>query len=197
MYILEKTDKLLGKSFFYVEQPVGTKNILFMHGKSYNSKDFLKLNVTLENLSNLKYKFYAFDFPGFGRSEPNNVDPVDFIKAFVDKLNLKNIVLVGVSISGGFALKYAAEYPDDLKAVVAAAPALIEDKIKNFSEITVPVSLMWGEKDDKVNPAIGEKLNKVIPNSELHIFKDLGHPFYFENEKVFKSALLKFLKKIG
>jgi len=196
MYILEKTEKLSGKKICYLEQPEGDKCALFLHGKSYTSENWLKLHHTIGDLYRLRYKFYAFDFPGFGKSESNNVDPIDFIKTFIDNLNLKNVVLIGASMSGGFALRYAVKYPDNLRAIVAMAPAGIENEIKNLSKITIPALFMWGKNDNIVPPSLGNKLKKAIKNSELFIFKNLSHPFYFENEELFKTNLLKFLEKI-
>ncbi len=193
MKILEKTCLISGKKLFYLEQPEGRKNILFLHGKIYNSDDWLKLNSTIEALYDLQYKFYAVDFPGFGNSEKNYMDPVDFIEAFVEEIKLKDFVLVGPSMSGGFALKYAVKYPAQLKGLVAMAPAWIENEIEQFSGIKIPVLLMSGEKDNKVDPEIVKKLHEVIPNSRYHIFKGLGHPFYFEDEELFKNHLLGFL----
>jgi len=197
MYILEKTDRLFGKTFFYIEQPIGKKAALFLHGKSYTSKDFLKLNSTIEGLYNMQYKFYAVDLPGFGNSERNDVNVIDFIGGIIDKLNLNDVVLVGASISGGYVLRYALSNSNNLKAVVAMSPGGVEENIDSFSGINIPVLLMWGENDKKVDPSIGYKLNKVIKDSKLYVFKNLGHPFYFESEDIFKSHLLEFLKEIG
>ncbi len=191
--VFEKNCSISGKKVFYLEQPEGKKNILFLHGKIYNSDDWLKLNSTIEALHDLQHKFYAVDFPGFGNSEKNDIDPVDFIEAFVEEIKLKDFVLVGPSMSGGFALKYAVKYPARLKGLVAMAPAWIENEIEHFSEIKIPVLLMSGEKDNKVDPEIVKKLHKLIPNSRYHIFKGLGHPFYFEDEELFKNHLLGFL----
>jgi len=191
--VFEKNCSISGKKVFYLEQPEGMNTILFLHGKTYNSGDWLKLNRTIEALHDLQYKFYAVDFPGFGRSEKNNLDPVDFIDAFITEIQLNDFVLVGPSMSGGFALKYALKYPAHLKGLVTMAPAWIENEIEHFSEIEIPVLLMSGEEDKIVNPEIVKKLHKVIPDSEFHLFKGLGHPFYFEDEELFKNHLIEFL----
>jgi len=196
MKVQEKNCSVLGKKVCYLEQPEGKKIILFLHGKKYTSNDWLKLSSTIEALYRLQYKLYAVDFPGFGNSEKNDINPVDFIDAFVEKIQLNDFVLVGPSMSGGYALKYALKYPTNLKAVVAMAPAWIENEIEQFRSLTLPVLLMWGENDNIVHPSLGNKLKKVISHSQLHIFKDLGHPFYFENKELFKLNLLKFLEKI-
>lgn len=197
LYFLEREEEIAGKSVFYIKQPVGEKDILFMHGKSYTSSDWLKLNRILMGLYNFKYRFLAFDFPGFGKSQSNDIAPVDFIEAFVEYKKLKNFVLVGASMSGGFALKYALKYPQKIKAIVAMAPAWIENEIDSFKDLNVPTLLTWGSKDDKVNPNIGLKLKNIMPNATLHIFEGLPHPFYFENEELFEEVFFEFLKLIN
>lgn len=196
MYFVEKEEEIAGKKVFYIKQPIGEKDIIFMHGKSYTSNDWLKLNNTLIGLYNLKYRFCAFDFPGFGKSYPNDIDPVDFIQAFVEYKKLENFVLVGASMSGGFALKYALKHPEQVKAIVAAAPAWIENEIESFKNLNQPTLLLWGSNDDKVNPKIGNKLKEVMPHAVLHVFRGLSHPFYFENEDLFDQYFFDFLKKI-
>lgn len=196
MYFLEKEEKILGKNIFYIKQPIGEKDIIFMHGKSYTSNDWLKLNKMLIELYNLKYRFIAFDFPGFGKSQQNDIEPVDLIDAFVEHNKLETFVLVGASMSGGFALRYALAHPEKVKAIVAMAPAWIENQIESFASLNIPTLLLWGLNDDKVNPKIGLSLKAVMPNVKLHTFRDLSHPFYFEDENVFLEYFLPFLKSI-
>ena len=167
-----------------------------MHGKSYTASDWLELNDTLIGLYNLKYRFYAFDFPGFGKSKPNDIEPVDFIQAFIEYKKLDNFVLFGASMSGGFALKYALAHPKQVRAIVAAAPAWIEKEIESFKNLDIPTLLLWGANDDKVDPKIGMRLKEVMPNATLHTFRGLSHPFYFENEALFDQYFFDFLKSI-
>ncbi|MGC8790063.1 MAG: alpha/beta fold hydrolase [Desulfurella sp.] len=196
MYFVEKEEEIAGKKVFYIKQPVGEKDIIFMHGKSYTASDFLKLNDTLIGLYNLKYRIYAFDFPGFGKSQPNNIEPVNFIEAFVDYKKLDNFVLFGASMSGGFALKYALLHPEKVRAIIAAAPAWIQNEIEQFKNLNVPTLLLWGANDNKVDPKIGNKLKEIMPNARLHTFRGLSHPFYFENENLFDQYFFDFLKNL-
>ena len=196
MYFVEKEEEIAGKKVFYIKQPIGEKDIIFMHGKSYTASDWLKLNDTLIRLYNLKYRFYAFDFPGFGKSEANDIEPVDFIKAFVEYKKLDNFVLFGASMSGGFALKYALVHPKKVRAIIAAAPAWIEKEIETFKNLDIPTLLLWGANDNKVDPKIGTRLKEIMPNATLHTFRGLSHPFYFENEALFDQYFFDFLKSI-
>jgi len=196
MYFIEQEEEIAGKKVFYIKQPIGNKDILFMHGKSYTASDWLKLNKTLIELYNLKYRFWAFDFPGFGKSQTNNIEPIEFINKFIEYMKLDSFVLFGASMSGGFALKYALRYPQKVRAIIAAAPAWIENEIESFKNLNIPTLLLWGSNDDKVNPEIGNMLKAVMPNAILHTFRGLNHPFYFENETLFDQYFFNFLRSI-
>jgi len=45
MYFVEKEEEIAGKKVFYIKQPIGEKDIIFMHGKSYTASDWLKLTT--------------------------------------------------------------------------------------------------------------------------------------------------------
>lgn len=54
--------------------------------------------------------------------------------------------------------------------------------------IAVPTLILWGDKDSYVPVAHGRRLQKIIKDSQLEIFKGMGHglPVY-EPEKVYKK----------
>jgi len=70
---------------------------------------------------------YALDYPGHGFSDiPNtDYDPDLFVKAvegFLDKLDLKDVTLVGISIGGVIPLLIAAKQNPRVKKVIAINP---------------------------------------------------------------------------
>lgn len=80
--------------------------LIFLPG--WNSQAILFKN-TLEQCDN----FIAIDLPGFGKSDcPATVwslsDYAQFLKTFLEKLNLKNIILAGHSFGGSVIIKYCA-----------------------------------------------------------------------------------------
>lgn len=81
-----------------------------------------------ENMAELAEhgRVIAVDLPGFGRSEPPqrgySIDTfADTIADLIDALRLPRIVLVGHSLGGPIAMRFAARHPDLVAGVVLAA----------------------------------------------------------------------------
>jgi len=69
------------------------------------------------------YRLYIPDLPGFGRSQQmdgdyNISDFVEFIEDFTDSLGLKYFYIVGHSMGGGIALRYAVKFPHKIVKLV-------------------------------------------------------------------------------
>lgn len=82
-------------------------NIIFIHGWLSNSKVWFHL---MHALNKIGLSSYALDLPGFGGSQIPNIS-VDnnfyarTVEEFINKLNLKNVILVGHSNGGAIAVK--------------------------------------------------------------------------------------------
>ena len=115
----------------YVKEGNGEKTLLFVHGLSSNSDAWSK---NIETLSK-DYTCIALDLPGYGKSSKPEADytPSFFTKAihqFIEKLELKNITLIGHSMGGQASIKFASKYPDVIEKLILVAPAGLEQ----FSE---------------------------------------------------------------
>ncbi len=92
--------------------------IVFVHGFCEDSDVWDEFKM---DLLEKKYKVVCVDLPGFGESEVmNNLSiegMADTVKAVVDHLNLFEIVLVGHSMGGYTAFKFAEKYPEVLKGL--------------------------------------------------------------------------------
>ena len=69
------------------------------------------------------HEIYVPDLPGFGRSQPMDgkygiSEFVDFLESFTHALGLKRFHLVGHSIGGGIALRYAVKFPHKIGKLV-------------------------------------------------------------------------------
>lgn len=69
------------------------------------------------------YQIIAFDWPGFGRSDkPDQVYTLAFytqcLLAFLESLNLQQVVLVGHSLGGGLVLDFAGHYPERVSHLI-------------------------------------------------------------------------------
>lgn len=64
-------------------------------------------------------------------------------------------------------------------------------EVSNVDKIMVPTLLMWGDKDKLSSlKNIGQRLHREIPNSELNIYKNVGH---MPNYSVAKQSVADFM----
>ncbi|WP_458628068.1 alpha/beta fold hydrolase [Winogradskyella sp. PC D3.3] len=115
----------------YIEEGKGPKTLLFVHGLSSNSDAWAK------NIAQLRknYKCIALDLPGYGKSSIPEADytPTYFAEIlykFIEKLELKNTILIGHSMGGQASIKFATTYPNAIEKLILVAPAGLEQ----FSE---------------------------------------------------------------
>jgi len=86
--------------------------LVVIHGGGGGAGEWLQSVAELSE----HYKIYVPDLPGFGRSQmPDGnygiSEFVDFLEDFTHGLGLKRFHLVGHSIGGGIALRYAVKFP--------------------------------------------------------------------------------------
>lgn len=86
--------------------------IVFLHGWPANNKMF---EYQAQHVVNNGYRYIGIDHRGFGLSDTTasgyGYDTiVDDVQKVVDELNLRNYVVVGFSVGGALALKYAAKH---------------------------------------------------------------------------------------
>lgn len=115
----------------YIKEGTGEKTLLFVHGLSSNADAWSK------NIAVLKkdYTCVALDLPGYGKSSKPDASYTasyfaEVVQQFIEKLELKNIVLVGHSMGGQASIKLATMYPERIEKLILVAPAGLEQ----FSE---------------------------------------------------------------
>ena len=182
--------------------------IVLFHGNAF-SLDNWKQTKTLDMLTNEGYSVYAIDLPAGNGSKSDKVnenkfhsykDLVPTIERIFAKLgiNFRDIVLVGPSMGGGFAVSYALAHPKRVVGLALVAPALTglgEDR-ERVSELQMPTLLIWGDKDTLISvEEHGRALKNELPHSKLLIVKDAGHAVYLEKPGEFNELLLDFLSE--
>lgn len=95
------------------------ESILIMHGWGANIPAMMPVHNILKN----NFKVYTIDFPGFGESpEPKEAwgvfEYADFIKKFIDIMEIKKITLIGHSFGGRISLILSSKYPDLVNRMV-------------------------------------------------------------------------------
>lgn len=108
------------KRIHYLEMGQGDPLILIHGGGGYASQWF----TVMEELAN-SYHLFVLDRPGSGLTDNFNYEGVslpkhgaEFIRSFMDALNLPSARLVGHSMGGLFSVNFAAIYPERVKQLV-------------------------------------------------------------------------------
>ncbi|WP_026895310.1 alpha/beta fold hydrolase [Clostridiisalibacter paucivorans] len=137
------------------------ENVLILHGWGANIDTVIPIYNHIKD----RYKVWALDLPGFGQSDrPLTVwgseEYADFIKKFVDKLNIKDIILMGHSHGGRVSIMLANKYPDILSKMVLIDSAGIIPKRKPKYYLKVytfkimkgiyNLLFFWKEKDKRL-----------------------------------------------
>ncbi|WP_096189864.1 alpha/beta fold hydrolase [Evansella halocellulosilytica] len=113
----------------YICEGEGTPVIL-LHGWGANIQAFAPVHNHLKKY----HQVYTLDLPGFGESdEPPEQwgieDYTDFLKAFIEKLEIEQPILIGHSFGGRMSICYSAKY-GNIKKVILVGSAGIKPKRK-------------------------------------------------------------------
>ena len=111
----------------YMDEGRGPQTLLFIHGLA-NYAPVWKFQMAELSKSN---RCIALDLPGNGYSSRGNYPYTVFFYAecvvrFMEKMDLKNVVLVGHSMGGQIALIIALRYPHLVDKLLLVAPAGLE-----------------------------------------------------------------------
>jgi pimeloyl-ACP methyl ester carboxylesterase len=147
-----ETIKLSYGNIAYVEKGKG-ETILFIHGLGGNISHWTK---TINGLSAF-YRCIAIDLPGYGWSDKKpaaNTDQLklyaDALKEFLEKMNIKKVIVAGHSMGGQVATIMALQNKK-IKKLILVAPAGLETFSESEAKILIastPASAF--EKQDEV-----------------------------------------------
>lgn len=183
------------------EPEVCSLDVLFLHGQNFKSETWVTEPMwSLQILSKLGYNVVAIDLPGYGNSPPADVDPANYLEEVIKGLKLKKPVIISPSMSGSFSLPYLFKDPGKVleraRGFVPVAPVGTNTYTKEQCEaLKLPTLIIYGDKDKSLGPTSAEKLRN-IPDSQVLIYKDSGHPAYLSRPEDFHKDLHKFFLSI-
>ena len=171
--------------------------VVFLHGFSYTSSVWQRLSVTTL-LTEKHIPFLALDMPYGLKSEcqPKTRDPEANVAVARDAFgsNFGSIVpvLVGASLGGHIALKYAAQYPVKGMLLVAPSRAMQEETlVQAYSKFSFPVRIIWGSEDNIISGEEMRTLSNTLPNAKLITYEGAGHSAYVMQPDRFKRDLME------
>ena len=122
----------------------GGQTLILMHGIGSGSAGWLQQLETLKG-----YRLVAWDAPGYGESallpmeQPRPADYAQALHEFLDRLLLKDVVLVASSLGCLMATAYAAAHPERVRSMVLLGPvsgyagdgAKMNERLRQFDEL--------------------------------------------------------------
>jgi pimeloyl-ACP methyl ester carboxylesterase len=170
--------------------------IVFLHGLSYTIDIWQRISVT-ELLIEKRVPFLALDMPYGLRSkcQPKTRNAEANLAVAAEAVH--NVfgsavpVLVGASIGGHIALRYAARFPVKGLLLIAPARALEEDLVQSFGKFNFPVRIIWGSQDNFISGEEMRTLADKLPNAKLLVYNGAAHSAYKDQPELFKRDLLE------
>jgi len=194
---MEKTLDLTGykcQALFHNEPGVP---IIFLHGLSFTFNIWQRIGIP--NLLLEKHvPFLALDMPyGLESScRPKTRNPETNVSVLAEAIQSvfgsAVPILVGASLGGYIALRYAAKFPVKGLLLISPANAFAEDLVESYSKFRFPVRIIWGSNDNIISGKEMRTLTGKIPNAKLLVYKDASHPAYLSEPALFKRDLLDF-----
>ena len=171
--------------------------IVFLHGLSYTKDIWEQIGIT-ELLMEKHVPFLALDMPYGLRSkcQPRSRNPETNVAVAAEAI--KSLfgstlpILVGASIGGHMALRYAASFPVMGLFLIAPARALTEDLLQSYRKFNFPVRIIWGSQDNVISGEEMRTLSDKLPKAKLLVYYGATHSAYKDEPEQFKRDLLEF-----
>ncbi len=108
----------------YIDEGEGDQTLVFVHGLA-GSVDYWEKNIPYFSK---KVRVIALDLVGCGKTDKpklkyKNEMFINFLKNFLDLLNIKKCILVGHSMGGGICLQIAVDFPGYVEQLILVSSA--------------------------------------------------------------------------
>jgi abhydrolase domain-containing protein 14 len=194
---MEHSVSIRGLKIRYLEKGKGAPVVL-LHGFSFCAETWVEIGL-FDELAK-EYHVYSFDMPYGIKSRSDKFDAksrdeyAEFLIDLLKTLNINEPILLGASISGEVTLRYLLS-GYNAKAGIVVGPVNVKSLAPNLNRITVPLLVVWGERDDISSPDNSKILESHVRNTKVHILKKAGHACYLDKPEEFKVIVKDFLKK--
>jgi len=185
----------------YLCEGSGSKEVVFLHGYSFNIDTWLEINA-IDSTSKLA-KVWAFDMPYGIKSRSDKIYATDrsvyakFLARLLSVFNIRRPVLVGASIGGKVVLRFLASGGEALGAVVIGPTGLGDRSLlESLKRVKAPILGIWGS-EDRISPISNAERLREVTGARIAILDGAGHPAYLDRPREFKAILLEFLASLG
>lgn len=176
-------------------------SVLFLHDNGFSSAIWINIG-TFQILAEAGYRVVAVDLPGQGSSSDVNIpysrdDRYAYMEYLLAALNLHLPVVVAPSKAGRYAIPMLMSYPAVLGGLVVIAPSETSHYfITDYEKLTVPLLVMFGEKDDPI--LIESSLDNLFhaPYRKVYMIRNATRACYVDHPPTFHKLLLRFLLQV-
>jgi len=179
----------------FVNQTAGSP-IVFLHGLSYTSEIWKRIGI-FDLLKEKRVPFLALDMPYGMKSEcqpktRNENSSVTFVReAIVSNFGSEEPILVGASMGGHVALKFAVQFPVKGLLLIGPGRALDEEIADSFAKFRFPVRIIWGSNDNIISGEDMRTLSNKLPNARLITYEGAAHSAYVSQPERFRHDLME------
>jgi pimeloyl-ACP methyl ester carboxylesterase len=192
----EKNIKITTHKCKAIFNPGKGNPILFLHGYSYTSEIWQRIGL-LKTLTQKQIPFLALDMP-YGLKtdcQPKTQNAEENLavahQALENTFGSSSPVLVGASLGGHIALKYAAQFPVKAMILVSPAKALDFASAKFYAGFNFPVRIIWGSQDSVISGEDMRILANKLPKAKLITYEGATHSAYKDQPEKFAKDLLE------
>ena len=175
--------------------------VLFLHGMGLSSTIWINIG-TFEILAELGFRALAVDLPGHGNSNDLSIpykrdDILGYMTNLFTALDLDLPVMVSPSTGGEYAMPLLMAYPRILRGLVAIAPSDTQHYLINdYKKLSVPMLILFGEKDQTMLHASSLDSLWYVPNREVYMIKNTTHACYVDHPPTFHKLVIEFLHRV-
>ena len=169
--------------------------VVLLHGMKFQAETWRELG-TLDVLADLGLRVLAVDMPGFGKSPPSEVTPVEVLDRLCQQLDLPPAVFIGPSMGGRIALEFAIRFPQRIAGLVLVGAVGVEENRSGLPQIAAPTLIIWGA-DDQVSPLTNSDLLLAgISDATREIYPQAPHPCYLVQPERWHASLQTFFTSL-
>lgn len=156
--------------------------VVFLNGMLMSTNSWSPFINTVSK----KYNMITIDLLDQGKSDSSNGEysidtQVEILKEFLDKLGLKEVILLGTSYGGKIALSFYIKYPNMVKSLILAnTDSCTTDYMKRIAE-------EWIDKASTLDASIF--LNSTMPYMYSYNYYKENYEGLKELEKVFSEIM--------
>ena len=186
----------------YITYKASTHNpLILLHGYSFKSTIWREVGL-LDELEKRRLSYIAIDMPYGKISECDTKSRdleynINIIREILEKeFGRADPIILGASLGGFIGLQYGVRYTVLGLILIAPVWTNIPQIMKHYSENTIPILLIYGDKDEIVTLEEMERFQRETKNTELVIYRDAPHPAYIKYPARFSREVAEYVETI-